>query len=84
MADNFIKRSDWRHKRKAGAPYECMYSDDEPEGGDRKLPEFLWFRNLLYSDWFSSNLKAEGHGRHLASVIRIFPVKKPRVQPPTY
>lgn len=56
---------------KAGVPYVCVYSDDEPEAADEKLLQFLRLPSapVAYSDWFRSNFNAESHAADLASII---------------
>lgn len=56
---------------KAGVPYVCIYSDDEPGTIDQKLLEFLRLptQAVRYSDWFRNNFNAEYQAEQLASII---------------
>ena len=56
---------------KAGVPYVCIFTDDEPALIDRKLLHFLSLPAdpVPYSEWFATNFNADQQANQLVSII---------------
>lgn len=63
---------------KAGVPYVCIFTDDEPALIDRKLLYFLSLPAdpVPYSEWFATNFNADQQANQLVSIIDAVAVGK--------
>jgi hypothetical protein len=56
---------------RAGVPYRCIYSDDEPEAADRTLQDFLALPSdpVHFNPWFEEQFDGRRQTAELASLF---------------